>query len=316
MKSSKFKVRLGLFVAGGFVLFAVAIFLIGRQKNLFNPVIKLVTNFHNVSGLQVGNNIRFSGINVGTVEKLSIVNDTTVQVDMIVQRSVQQFIKADCKILIGSDGIIGDRVLIITQSTIDAPMVKSGQILASVEPVETDAIIESLGVSAKHVEIVTEQLAQIMTNINQGNGTLGRLIQDSTIAQDINETIINFKNSSAGLVENMEIIMKSFNKTAENVLISSVQLAEIVTTVNQGQGTVGRLIQDTTIAENINQTIINLKNSSKGLDDNLDALKSNIFFRRFFRKRAEEEAKFVQDSLLLLETETIRLQERDSFPMH
>ncbi|MDF1518599.1 MAG: MCE family protein, partial [Lutibacter sp.] len=66
--STKFKVRLGLFVAAGFVLFGIAIFLIGRQKNLFNPVFSLSTTFYNVSGLQVGNNIRFSGINVGTVE--------------------------------------------------------------------------------------------------------------------------------------------------------------------------------------------------------------------------------------------------------
>ncbi|MDO8896984.1 MAG: MlaD family protein [Bacteroidales bacterium] len=307
MKSSNFKLRLGLFVAGGFILFAVAIFLIGRQKNLFNPVFKLTTTFHNVSGLQVGNNIRFSGINIGTVEGINIINDTTVQVDMIIQRSVQQFIKKDCMVLIGSEGIIGDRILVITQSTSDAHQVLGGQSLKSVEPTETDAIIASLSVTAKHVEIITDELAQIMTNINQGNGTLGRLIQDSTIAEDINETIINFKKSSAGVVENMDVIMKSFNKTAGNVLISSNQLAEIVTNVNQGQGTIGRLIQDTTVAENINQTIINLKNSSKGLDDNLEALKSNFLFRGYFRKLAKEEAKMKEDSILLKEAEMKKL---------
>jgi phospholipid/cholesterol/gamma-HCH transport system substrate-binding protein len=307
MKSSNFKVRLGLFVAGGFILFAVAIFLIGRQKNLFNPVFKLTTTFHNVSGLQVGNNIRFSGINIGTVEGIKIINDTTVQVDMIIQRSVQKFIKKDCMVLIGSEGIIGDRLLIITQSMSESPQVLGGQSLKSIEPIELDAIIVSLSVTASHVEIITDELAQIMTNINQGNGTLGRLIQDSTIAQDINETIINFKNSSAGVVENMDVIMKSFNKTADNVLISSNQLAEIVTNVNQGQGTIGRLIQDTTVAENINQTIINLKNSSKGLDENLEALKSNILFRGYFRKLAKEEAKMKEDSILMREAEFKRL---------
>lgn len=307
MKSSNFKVRLGLFVAGGFILFAVAIFLIGRQKNLFNPVFKLTTTFHNVSGLQVGNNIRFSGINIGTVEGIKIINDTTVQVDMIIQRSVQKFIRKDCMVLIGSEGIIGDRLLIITQSISESPQVLGGQSLKSIEPIELDAIIVSLSVTASHVEIITDELAQIMTNINQGNGTLGRLIQDSTIAQDINETIINFKKSSAGVVENMDIIMKSFNKTADNVLISSNQLAEIVTNVNQGQGTIGRLIQDTTVAENINQTIINLKNSSKGLDENLEALKSNFLFRGYFRKLAKEEAKMKEDSILIREAEFKRL---------
>ncbi|PKP48810.1 MAG: hypothetical protein CVT92_15780 [Bacteroidetes bacterium HGW-Bacteroidetes-1] len=311
MKSSKFKVRLGLFVAGGFILFAVAIFLIGRQKNLFNPVFNLTTTFHNVSGLQVGNNIRFSGINIGTVESIKIINDTTVQVDMFIQRSMQQFIKTDCMVLIGSEGIIGDRVLVITQSATDSPQVLGGQSLMSVEPTETDAIIVSLSVTAKHVEIITDELAQIMTNINQGNGTLGRLIQDSTIAKDINETIINFKKSSAGVVENMDVIMKSFNKTAGNVQVTSDQLAEIVTNVNQGEGTIGRLIKDTTVAENINQTIINLRNSSKGLDDNLEALKNNFLFRGYFKKRAKEEAKMREDSILMREAEMKRLQKEE-----
>ena len=73
-QTTKFKVRLGLFIAGGIMLFVIVIFIIGKQKNLFNPVYKLTTNFNNVSGLQVGNNIRFSGINVGTVDNIIIIN--------------------------------------------------------------------------------------------------------------------------------------------------------------------------------------------------------------------------------------------------
>ncbi|MBK7027811.1 MAG: hypothetical protein IPH45_00705 [Bacteroidales bacterium] len=57
--SQKFKVRLGMFITGGLAIFILAIFIIGKQKNLFDPVIKLTPTFYNVSGLQVGNNIRF-----------------------------------------------------------------------------------------------------------------------------------------------------------------------------------------------------------------------------------------------------------------
>ena len=67
--TQRFKVRLGLFVAGGLAIFILVIFIIGRQKNLFNPVFKLTSQFYNISGLQVGNNVRFSGINVGTVDQ-------------------------------------------------------------------------------------------------------------------------------------------------------------------------------------------------------------------------------------------------------
>jgi len=208
--STKFKVRLGLFVASGIVIFAIAIFLIGRQKNLFNPVFSLSTTFYNVSGLQIGNNIRFSGINVGTVDNIRIINDSTVIVNMIVQKEIQPFIKTDCMATIGSEGIIGARVLIITQGSSETKSVKSGQFLTSIEPVETDAIISSLNITAQNAEVISGQLIEILYDINQGNGTLGMLIQDSTMAESLNKTMNNLQKSSKGLKENMEAAKSNF----------------------------------------------------------------------------------------------------------
>ena len=202
--SQKFKIRLGLFVAGGIALFVLAVFIIGKQKNLFNPVYKLTTTYHNVSGLQVGNNIRFSGINVGTVDNINIINDSTVEVVMLIKKNVKQFIKSDCKVAIGSEGLIGDRLMIITQGSSDSPVAEEKQQLVSVEPVETDAIMKSLQVTAGFAEIISKQAAEIMVKVNSGNGTLGRLIQDKSIAQNLDSTMLNLKNSSKGLNENME----------------------------------------------------------------------------------------------------------------
>ena len=204
--SQKFKIRLGFFVAGGLAIFVLAIFIIGRQKNLFNPVFKLTTTFYNVSGLQVGNNIRFSGINVGTVDNIRIINDSTVRVDMLIRKEVHQFIKSDCQVTIGSEGLIGDRLLVITQGSTEAPLAKEGQKLLSTEPVETDAIMASLEVTAANAEVISQQLADIMSNINTGQGTLGRLIQDTAIAENLNQTIMNLKTSSKGLDENMKAV--------------------------------------------------------------------------------------------------------------
>ena len=208
--SQKFKIRLGLFVAGGVAIFILAIFIIGKQKNLFNPVFKLTSTFYNVSGLQVGNNVRFSGIDVGTVDNITIINDSTVRVAMLIRRDVKKFIKNDCEVAIGSEGLIGDRLMIITQGSSDAPLASEGQELASKEPVETDAILASLQVTAGFAEVISQQLAEIMININSGNGTLGRLISDSTIAQNLDKTMLNLKNSSKGLDENMEAAKHNF----------------------------------------------------------------------------------------------------------
>jgi len=208
--TQKFKIRLGLFVAGGLAIFILAIFIIGKQKNLFDPVFKLTSTFHNISGLQVGNKVRFSGINVGTVDNINIINDSTVRVNILIKKDVWQFIKSDCRVSIGSEGIIGDKLLIISQGLTEAPKAKDGQQLQSTEPVETDAIMKSLRVTAENAEIVTQQLAQIMTKINTGGGTLGRLIQDKTIANNLDQTIVNLKKSSKGLDENMTAVKHNF----------------------------------------------------------------------------------------------------------
>lgn len=296
--TEKFKVRLGLFIIGGIALFVLAIFIIGKQQNLFNPVFKLSATFKNVSGLQVGNNVRFTGINVGTVDNIKIVNDSTVWVDMLIKKDVQPFIKSDCQVAVGSEGLIGDRLLVISYGSPDSPTVKDGQILASKEPVETDAIIASLQTSSGNIEVVTLQLAQIMIDINKGNGTLGRLIQDTTLAKNISRTVENFKKGSEELdqtivlaQEKVGIFMESINSTATKIEVASNQFKEIMLNINKGEGTLGMLIKDTTTAINLSETMFHLNKSSQSLDENMEALKHNFLFRGYFKRKAKEEAR-------------------------
>lgn len=203
-KSSAFKLRLGLFVILGFVLFVAAIFFIGRQNNLFNATFSLYSDFNDVSGLQVGNNVRFSGINVGTVESINILNDTSVRVHMRLQRDVQRFIKKDSRASIGSEGLIGDRIIIISQGALDEESVADGFRLASENPVSTEKILANLQTTGENAAVITDQLAEIMYKINNGNGTLSRLLADSGIAQSLSKTM-----------ENLETGSKEFNETLE-----------------------------------------------------------------------------------------------------
>ena len=352
MHTQNFKYRLGLFVAGGITLFILAIFIIGKQKNLFNPVFKLTSTFHNISGLQVGNKVSFSGINVGIVEEIAIINDSTVRVDMVIKKDVWQFIKSDCRVMLGSEGIIGDKILIILQGSQEAPLAKDGQSLISKEPIETNAIMAKLDVTADNAKVISRQLSDITFNINRGNGTLsrliqdsimaenlsqtianlnrfskglngsdvtlaslkvtaenaedithqlsaiinkinrgdgtlGRLIQDTTMAANLNQTLINLKKTSKGLI-GTEAMMKSLDITTRNAEIISKQLAEVSTNINSGNGTISRLIRDSAMAENLNLTLINLKKSSKGLDENMTAVKHNFLFRHYFDKKAKQ----------------------------
>ena len=210
IQNLKFKIRLGLFVAGGLLLLTLGIFIIGKQKNTFSSVIRIVSDFRNVSGLQVGNNVRFSGINVGTVDHITIINDTTVRVGIIVETDVRRFIKKDCILSIGSEGLIGDRFISISQSETNAQQISDGEMLASSVPLDTDAIMNSLAVSAANAEVISSELADIVWNLNHGNGTLGRLINDSSMANNLESTMHNLKSSSKSLDQNMNAVKKSF----------------------------------------------------------------------------------------------------------
>ncbi len=208
-KKSSHRIKLGIFVSIGLALFIFAIFWIGRQKHLFNQTFSLSAIFTNVSGLQVGNNVRFSGINVGTVDNVEIRNDTSVKVMMILDVSVQKFIKQDSYATIGSEGLMGDRIISISQGS--SPVgVKNNDLIKSLNPVEMDEIMANLKVTTDNSAVITDQLAEIMIKINSGQGTLGRLIEDSTIAESFERTITNLQTGTKGFSENMEAAQSNF----------------------------------------------------------------------------------------------------------
>ena len=209
-QTPKFKVRLGLFVIVGIGLFILAIFIIGKQKNLFDPVFTLSTRFNNVSGLQVGNSVRFSGITVGTVDRITIINDTTVQVKMLIKEDVRKFIKVDSEAGIGSEGIIGDKIITISNGEANSKSIADNQLIDSNEPVEMDEIMHGLEITAGNAAIASEEITQILYKINKGEGTLGRLINDEDIANNLDKTIGNLKKGTKGLSENMEAAKDNF----------------------------------------------------------------------------------------------------------
>lgn len=219
-KSIKYKIRLGLFVLIGFALFVLAIFWIGRQQNLFNPTFTLRTKFNDVSGLQAGNNVRFSGITVGTVDAIEIMSDTSVFVVLKVQNDVRRFIKQDAFVTIGSEGFIGDKVLVISQGTPDSPPVTEGFMLASRNPVNMDAMLASLSATAENANVITGELAEIMYKLNNGEGAIGRLLSDSSIAVDMERTMRNIESGTRGFSQNMEaaknsILLRGYFKKKE-----------------------------------------------------------------------------------------------------
>jgi len=208
--SGGLKWKLGLFIVVGSVLLVFGLFFIGKQKNLFVSVFPIKAVFNNVSGLKVGNNVRFGGIAIGTVDGIQLLSDTSVQVNMNIKSEVRKFIKQDASASIGSDGLVGDRVVLISPGSMNREPVKDNEILVSRTPVETEQIMAGLKTSADNAAIITQQLAEVAYKVNHGRGIISRLLGDSSLGNNLNATMVNLKKGSAGLNENMEAAKHNF----------------------------------------------------------------------------------------------------------
>ena len=203
-------IKLGVFVTVGVVLFIVAIYFIGKKQRLFSDVFRISATFKNVNGLQVGNNIRFSGINVGTVENITIISDTSVKVDMIIDEEVQKFIKKDARATIGSEGLMGNKTINIAPGSSNQAEIKDHDSILANQAVDFDEILGQLNTTAENAAFITSDLAVVMNSIRSGKGTIGRLFMDTTLADNLNQTLINLKGGTKGFKENMNAAQNSF----------------------------------------------------------------------------------------------------------
>ena len=207
--NTNYVMKLGMFVSIGVLLLMIAVYIIGAQKNLFSSTYRIKTVFKNVSGLKIGSNVRFSGINIGTVDFIQIETDTSVRVEVILQKEVQKFIRKDSRASIGSEGLMGDKILVITPGSSDEKQAEENDFLLSEAPVDMDDILASVKVSTENLEIITDQLAAITYDINNGNGLISKLIKDDKFSKTLNNTMSNLEEGSKSMSENMEAAKSS-----------------------------------------------------------------------------------------------------------
>ena len=250
-----YKWKLGMFVVIALVAFAVTIYFVGKQKNIFGSTFLLKAQFKTVSGLKVGNNVRFSGINIGTVDDIKLITDTSVMVDLVIRKEIQQFIKKDAKASIGSDGLMGDKVLTISPGTSAAAVVKDDDMLATKNPIEMEDVMGSVKTSVDNAGIITAQLAQFSYKMNNSNGALSKLISDEGFSNSLKSTLTNLQTSTG-------------------------QFAKFTTKINDGK-----------LGKALDSTMLNVQNATKGLNENMEAAKNNILLRGYFRKKKKAEAK-------------------------
>ena len=319
-KTASQKIRLGLFVIFGLLIFILAVYFIGDKQKMFGKTNHLTSIFNNVNGLLLGNNVRYSGINVGTVRGIEMVNDTTIKVDMIIDKTIFSYIKKDAVASISSDGLVGNMIINILPGKGNIPAVEPGDEIKSKSRIRTDDMLNTLGVTNKNAARFTSDLLKITKEITEGKGTVGLLIKDSIIAGDLKETMHYLKmtgkgtsesimkiNKIIGSLDNKNNVIGVLKDTAvantmktiiRNLEKSSTEIDKVVTNLNrtvvnvkEGKGALNYLSNDPKLVKQIDSTMFNINEASFRLNENLEALKHNFFFRGYFKKQEKAKLK-------------------------
>jgi phospholipid/cholesterol/gamma-HCH transport system substrate-binding protein len=204
------KIRLGVFVTLGIALLIIGIYFIGQRQQLFSSTFQISAVFRDISGLQVGNNVRLAGINIGVIENIEMIADTAVRVDVIINESARKFIKSDARATIGSDGLMGNKNMVIIPGTAGQQIIKHRDFIKTNAPVSIDDLMGNLEVTSRNMAYITEDLSEITYNIRSGKGTIGRLLMDTVLAENFEQTIVNVKQSAGGFKRNMDAASNSF----------------------------------------------------------------------------------------------------------
>jgi phospholipid/cholesterol/gamma-HCH transport system substrate-binding protein len=203
-KTTGNKIKLGMFVSTAILLLIAGIYFIGSKQQLFSNTFTVNCVFHDISGLKSGNNVRFSGINVGIVEDIEQLTDSTVMVSMRIKEHSRKFMKTDARAVIGSDGLMGNKIVIIVPGEGGGKVLADNDVIGTTQPVNIDDIMGKLKVTSDNVASITGDLASVMKNIREGKGAIGKLLMDSTTGENVEDAVVNIKKGAGGFKKNMD----------------------------------------------------------------------------------------------------------------
>ena len=219
-KNTSNKIKLGIFTSLGIAVLIFGIYFIGERQQLFRGTFRLSGVFKDVAGLQAGSNVRFSGVNVGTVDNIRIVSDTSVKVEILIDESTRKFIKKDAVASIGSDGLMGNKILIIIPGTGGKKEIENNDIIETVQPINMDDVMLSLKTTIDNSSAITGNLSMITSNIQSGKGTIGRLLMDRSLEQNFDSSIVNLKQGLSGLKNLMDDTKISFAQNFDSTFVN------------------------------------------------------------------------------------------------
>jgi phospholipid/cholesterol/gamma-HCH transport system substrate-binding protein len=319
-KTTSQKIRLGLFVIIGLLVFILAVYFIGDKQKMFGKTNHLEAVFNNVNGLQLGNSVRYSGISVGTVRGIKMVNDTIIRVDMIIDKAIFSYIKKDAVATISSDGLVGNMIINILPGKGNEPSVQPGDEIRSFNRIRTEDMLNTLSVTNKNAAKLTTNLLKITNEIIEGKGTLGSLINDTIISGDLKETMryvklttksasetmtkidklvasLDNKDNVVGVIKDSAVANKikkmvtNLDQSTKEINVVIANLNATILSIKDGKGSINYLANDPELVQKIDSTMTNINEASAKLNENMEAMRHNFLFSGYFKKQEKEKAK-------------------------
>ena len=321
-KSNSKQISVGIFVVVGTILLVAALYFVGKQQHLFSKNITLYSVFTDVSGLQLGNNVRYSGVNVGTVSKIEMTAEGKITVEMSVDEEASKFMKKDALATIASDGLVGSMVVnLIPGDDQSAKTVVSGDQIAVKTKITVDEILETFSKTNESAALITSDLAKISHKVVGGEGALGAILSDSLLENDLRRSIaalkrtaegtniamakvnaviskINYDQSAAAVLlsdpksrQQIQDVFTNLEKSSQDINKVSKSLDSYVNEIKNGKGSLNYITKDEVLVKNIDSTVVNVKEATEKLNENMEALKHNFLFRGYFRKLEKKKEK-------------------------
>jgi phospholipid/cholesterol/gamma-HCH transport system substrate-binding protein len=320
------QVIVGIFIFLGLVIFVLGVFTLGGQKKTFTKSISLNMVFDDIQGLKAGNNVWFSGVKIGTIKKIQFYGTSQVQVFINIDEEAHKYIHKDATASISSDGLIGNKIIVLSGGSTKLPFIEDGDQLTVSTALSTDEIMKTFQVNNKNLVDITNDFKTLSKSLVDGKGTAGALLSDEEIANNFKAIVANLKtttvaankmsvelneftrkmNTEGGLADKLmtdtavfaqlERAVNELQRTAQSAAVMTENLNTASGKLNQKDNAVGLLLNDPATAGQVKSIMSNLETSSTKLDENLEALQSNFLLRGFFKKRAKEEAKLKEQA--------------------
>lgn len=318
---NKKSVIVGMFVLIGIIILVAGILTLGSAQKAFVRSINAKTVFDDIGGLQVGNNVWYSGVKIGTVRKIHFYGDSQVEVEMSIDASVQDFIRKDSEATISSDGLIGNKIIVIYGGTSASPRIENDDRLQAVMPLDTDKMMETLQVNNNNLVSITNDLKTLTSKIADGEGIVGAVLTDSLLVESFKSIMTSLERTAANSnrltadlskfssnlnkegtlvydLVNDTTVFSSLKATADNLESTSKEAGEAAENfkeaseqLNSTDNAAGMILNDSQFASYLKGTMSGLDTGTTQLNESLQALRYHWFFRRSFRKKDKAERK-------------------------